>query len=224
MLLHQRLEFNQAPAANCDSIVLLRIAASSSTLWTAIESRRQDDSGAVNRSSSFPSRILAPLSPFSVELSGVDNSGLLSIITQQEFRINWRIIHYDDAVVLDSSICSDVLVPLGRSVKFAFAYGGARFISLNMGGIDVTLTYDRQTKILATSWFSVPFRSSWSLATPKRLLSEFLTRLWEEEHPTTEDRRITMSSIPRRVLSAFCIVPVDDEEPSQKIDDATARG
>lgn len=235
MILQQHIEFDAPYNAPGNTIlpVFLRIPMTA-TLWTTIEGR----SGEQARSSPiFPSRILEPDRALTALFSGVDLSGLLRGVDKPEgvweYRMHW-IIQADPH---DASPKYFVVVPLGKLVSFSFAHGGSQFVSVSIAGVDVQLEFNKESRLLSTSWFSIPFTSSWSLEVPRRMITAVMEKIWnsplallpllssseKEERPQEASDRIDAnqtppSHLPRlslfKLLTGCCIQDSGIVEPT----------
>lgn len=168
MLLHQRIDYNTS-SLHYVSITM------SSTLWTMIEKRSSHDTEPQWRSRLFPSRIIKPDRERSVVFTGVDTSELLRDNLDGEYRLLWRTVPDPD----DIQQASKIILPLGSPVTLTYSYGSSTLLSLTLAGVDVTLNFDIESRILSTSWFTPPFTTSWTLEHPRRIMKAILTRIWQ---------------------------------------------
>lgn len=210
MLFHQRIDYS--PPSPTQRLYL-RIP-TTSTLWTFIETSTPDRSHSTVephtaalprstdephtapslRSGEFPSRILEQENFLSVVFSGVDMSCLLKKPSPGEYRIIWRTVSDPQ----DPDPKDLISIPLESPVVFTFAYGNSSLLSLGLGGVDVTLHFDRTTRTLSTSWFIPPLITSWTLGLPKRIMTRLLKSYWQPLWLEYQARTMSEIEDPRR--------------------------
>lgn len=128
-----------------------------STLITTVE---YQDSEITERTSNFPSRIVNPDKPLSAVFSGVMPENIFSQPKIGEYRFLWKIVPESEA---KEESPKEIFLPLKKEVTLTYSQGSSSFLSLAVGGVNVTLNFDIPSRVLYTSWFTPQFTTSWSI-------------------------------------------------------------